>query len=119
MIFGLIFPLFYSRLCCCKLIGSYLAGDQYLKPYVTSEPEVTVIRRSESDEFLIIATDGLFDVVCNEIACNVVKQCLSGQLRRHKSEETGVSEAAAMLAELAIAKGSRDDISVVVVQMKK
>ncbi|KAK6158380.1 hypothetical protein DH2020_005694 [Rehmannia glutinosa] len=89
-------------------------GDHYLKPYVTSEPEVTVVRRSESDDFLIIATDGLFDVVSNEIACEVVSKCLSGRCRRPGSDKTGASEAAAVLAELAVAKGSRDNISVIV-----
>ncbi|KAI3468615.1 hypothetical protein Pfo_025278 [Paulownia fortunei] len=100
------------------LATSRSLGDHYLKPYVTSKPEVTVIRRSESDDFLIIATDGLFDVVCNEVACEVVKKCLSGQCRRQGSEESGASEAAAILAELAVAKGSRDNISVIVVQLK-
>ncbi|KAL0312464.1 UNVERIFIED_CONTAM: putative protein phosphatase 2C 8 [Sesamum radiatum] len=94
------------------LATSRSLGDRYLKPYVSCKPEVTVVRRSESDEFLIIATDGLFDVVSNETACEVVKKCLSGQIRR------GASEAAATLAELAIAKGSRDNISVIVVQLK-
>ncbi|KAL2236703.1 probable protein phosphatase 2C 8 isoform X2 [Sesamum indicum] len=100
------------------LATSRSLGDRYLKPYVSCKPEVTVVRRSESDEFLIIATDGLFDVVSNETACEVVKKCLSGQIRRGSSEETSASEAAATLAELAIAKGSRDNISVIVVQLK-
>ncbi|KAG8382132.1 hypothetical protein BUALT_Bualt05G0044900 [Buddleja alternifolia] len=85
--------------------------DHYLKP------EVVVMRRTKSDDFLIIATDGLWDVVCNQIACEVVKKCLSGGLRRLPSEGSGASEAAAALAELAIAKGSRDNISVIVVLM--
>ncbi|KAK6137282.1 hypothetical protein DH2020_028974 [Rehmannia glutinosa] len=97
------------------LATSRSLGDHYLKPYVTSEPEVTVVRRSESDDFLIIATDGLFDVVSNEIACEVVSKCLIGRCRRPGSDKTGASEAAAVLAELAVAKGSRDNISVIVV----
>ncbi|KAK4435466.1 putative protein phosphatase 2C 8 [Sesamum alatum] len=100
------------------LATSRSLGDRYLKPYVSCKPEVTVVRRSESDDFLIIATDGLFDVVSNETACEVVKKCLSGQIRRGASEETSASKAAATLAELAIAKGSRDNISVIVVQLK-
>ncbi|KAK4381598.1 putative protein phosphatase 2C 8 [Sesamum angolense] len=64
------------------LATSRSLGDRYLKPYVSCKPEVNVVRRSESDEFLIIATDGLFDVVSNETACEVVKKCLSGQIRR-------------------------------------
>ncbi|KAG8375098.1 hypothetical protein BUALT_Bualt10G0065000 [Buddleja alternifolia] len=101
-----------------ELAISRSLGNQCLKPYVTSEPEVTIVRRSERDEFLMIATNGLFDVVSNEVACEVVKKCLSGQLERYASEETNASEAAATLAELAIAKGSRANISVIIVQLK-
>ncbi|KAL8521259.1 hypothetical protein ACS0TY_011701 [Phlomoides rotata] len=93
-------------------------GDRYLKPYVCSEPEVSVVRRSGSDEVLLIGTDGLFDVVCNEVACDVVKRCLSRQLRPKEAEGSRASEAAAKLAELAISKGSTDNISVIIVQMK-
>ncbi|PIN21005.1 Serine/threonine protein phosphatase [Handroanthus impetiginosus] len=100
------------------LATSRSLGDHYLRPFVTSNPEVTVVRRSESDEFLIIATDGLFDVVCNETACKVVKKCLSGKRTRRVSDESGASEAAAILAQLAIVKGSRDNISIIVVQLK-
>lgn len=100
------------------IFRSYLAGDEYLKPYVCSEPEVSVFKRTGSDDVLIIATDGLFDVVSNEVACDVVNRCLSGKLRRKQAEENRATEAAALLAELAIAKGSKDNISVIIVQMK-
>ncbi|KAL8064005.1 hypothetical protein ABFS82_01G062700 [Erythranthe guttata] len=86
----------------------------YLKPYVTSVPEVTVVSRSESDEFLIIATDGLFDVVCNDAACELVKKCLASG---RNSRQAGASVSATLLAELAIAKGSKDNISIIVVQL--
>lgn len=79
---------------------------------------MSVLKRSESDEVLVIGTDGLFDVVCNEVACDVVKHCLNGQIKRREAEASRASEAAAVLAELALAKGSKDNISVIVVQMK-
>ncbi|KAL8063997.1 hypothetical protein ABFX02_01G062900 [Erythranthe guttata] len=100
------------------LATSRSLGDQYLKPYVTSVPEVSVVRRSDSDEFLVIATDGLFDVVTNEAACEVVKRCLDNNTRNRR-HEAGASHASTLLAELAIAKGSRDNISVIVVQLNK
>ncbi|CBI34492.3 unnamed protein product, partial [Vitis vinifera] len=97
-------------------------GDYFLRPYVISEPEVTVWERKESDEFLVIATDGLWDVVTNELACKLVKRYLSGKIRRRFSEGTNAScamEAASILTELAMARGSKDNISVIVVQLKK
>ncbi|KAL9177496.1 hypothetical protein ABFS82_01G062300 [Erythranthe guttata] len=96
------------------LATSRSLGDHYLKPYVTPVPEVTVVKHSDSDEFLIIATDGLFNVVCNEVACELVKQCLTSG---HNSRQAGASVAATLLAELAIANGSKDNISVIIVQL--
>lgn len=99
------------------------AGDQYLKPFVISKPEVMVIDRTDSDEFLILASDGLWDVVSNEVACQVVRRCFSGQIKWATSVESGhenpASRAAAVLAELAIARGSGDNISVIVVELNK
>lgn len=76
------------------------------------------MKRSNMDDFLIIATDGLFDTVGNELACELVNKYLNGRIDRHNSEKPcAASEAAAALAELAIAKGSKDNISVIVVQL--
>ncbi|XP_031255815.1 protein phosphatase 2C 51-like [Pistacia vera] len=103
------------------LATSRSIGDEYMKPYVISEPEVTVNERMESDDFLIIASDGLWDVVTNEFACEVVRRCLNGQLRVRFSEDcigTSAAEASTFLAELAMARGSKDNISVIVVVLK-
>ncbi|XP_075477713.1 protein phosphatase 2C 51-like [Primulina tabacum] len=85
-------------------------GDHHLKPYISSQPEVTVTKRTGSDDFLIIATDGLWDMVSNDVACQVVEKSLGGGRGRSASKA-----AAAALVELAIAKGSRDNITVIVV----
>lgn len=129
------------------------AGDHYLKPYVISDPEVTVTKRTSRDEFLILASDGLWDVVSNDVACHVVRRCLSGQIKREvvvdadhqvllmngkktyycdtdTAEDVIVGRtrggnnpasaaAAAVLAELAMARGSRDNISIIVVELRR
>ncbi|XP_051138030.1 protein phosphatase 2C 51-like [Andrographis paniculata] len=112
------------------LATSRSIGDYYLKPYVIPEPEVRVLERTDKDEFVILASDGLWDVVSNDLACQVVRRCLFGQIRRRTSRRrtaaaAGVSiatspaaEAAAVLAELAMGRGSRDNISVVVVGLE-
>lgn len=84
-----------------------------------SEVEVRVTRRNDKSEelFVIIATDGLWNVVGKELACEVVRKCVGGKMRRLPSEGGGASQAAALLAELAIAKGSKDNISIIVVQL--
>lgn len=104
-------------------MGDFLfAGDYYLKPYVTSEPEVTVTNRTEKDEFLILASDGLWDVISNEVACRITRQCLSGRAARifpQAISGSSAAEAAAFLAQLAMSRGSRDNISVIVVDLKR
>ncbi|KAF3970816.1 hypothetical protein CMV_005519 [Castanea mollissima] len=106
------------------LTTSRSIGDHHLRPYVISKPEVTVTKRSNNDEFLILASDGLWDVISNEVACQTVKRCLEGRLRRKSLEmevenESRAAEAAAVLAELAMARGSKDNISVIVVELRK
>ncbi|KAK4350785.1 hypothetical protein RND71_030098 [Anisodus tanguticus] len=54
-------------------------GDKYLKPYISAEPELSIIKRIPEDEFLILASDGLWDVVSSETACHVARMCLRGE----------------------------------------
>ncbi|XP_065866769.1 protein phosphatase 2C 16 [Euphorbia lathyris] len=103
-------------------------GDRYLKPWIIPEPEVMFIPRARDDECLILATDGLWDVMTNEEACEVARKRI---LLWHKkygvtttTAERGngidpASQAAAdYLSILAQQKGSKDNISVIVVDLK-
>uniref|UniRef100_A0A0D9WJZ7 protein-serine/threonine phosphatase n=1 Tax=Leersia perrieri TaxID=77586 RepID=A0A0D9WJZ7_9ORYZ len=104
------------------LATSRSIGDYYLKPFVSAEPEVTVIERTEKDEFLILASDGLWDVVSNEVACKIARNCLNGRASSMFPESvsgSSATDAAALLAELAVARGSKDNISVVVVELTR
>nr|XP_024379595.1 probable protein phosphatase 2C 51 isoform X2 [Physcomitrium patens] len=105
------------------LAMSRALGDRYLKPYVIPEPEVQCIKRAEDDECLILASDGLWDVMSNEAVCDIARRALS--CRRNvqppvdgQEEETPAAQAAALLVKLALSKGSTDNISVVVVDLK-
>lgn len=83
------------------------AGDHSMKPYVITEPEVNVYERSEEDEFIMVASDGLWDVTSNSLACEVVRRCLDGEMRRLCKDgfiRSCAAEAAALLAELAMAR---------------
>ncbi|KAI3869038.1 hypothetical protein MKW92_005801 [Papaver armeniacum] len=105
------------------LATSRCIGDRYLKPFATSVPEVTITSRNESDEFLILASDGLWDVMSNKMACQIARKCLEGKVARISSSlldhTCNAAYAAAVLAEVAIARGSKDNISVVIVELKK
>ncbi|MFS7974528.1 putative protein-serine/threonine phosphatase [Helianthus anomalus] len=102
-------------------------GDRYLKPSIIPEPEVTFTARAREDECLILASDGLWDVMSNEEACEVARKRI---LIWHKKnggnvverELNGVDPAAQAAADylsmLALQKGSNDNISVIVVDLK-
>ncbi|KNA09518.1 hypothetical protein SOVF_152860 isoform A [Spinacia oleracea] len=102
-------------------------GHRVLGVLATSRSiEVTISKRTAADEFLILASDGLWDVITNEIACQVVRRCLTGRIKSQeffnqicKISSNRAEVAAVLLAELAIAKGSKDNISVIVVDLKK
>ncbi|XP_050211095.1 protein phosphatase 2C 37-like [Mercurialis annua] len=115
------------------LAMSRAIGDNYLKPYVISEPEVTMTERSDEDECLILASDGLWDVVSNETACGVARMCLradrpsssspgsdstmsSGSV---ESSDKACSDASILLTKLALARQSTDNVSVVVVDLRR
>lgn len=96
---------------------------------MVSEPEVTITERSEDDECLILASDGLWDVVTNEMACDIVRMCLRGNTpstSRSRSSsidsqgsDKACSDAAMLLTKLALARQSADNVSVVVIDLKR
>ncbi|XP_077232788.1 putative protein phosphatase 2C 24 [Tasmannia lanceolata] len=115
----------------CPRVSGVLAmsraiGDNYLKPFVISEPEVTVTERSLEDDCLILGSDGLWDVVSNETACDIARMCLHGKDRSSPENIAGgsgpdkaCSDAAMLLTKLALARQSTDNVSVVVVDLRE
>nr|GMC59250.1 protein phosphatase 2C 37-like [Ipomoea batatas] len=117
------------------LAMSRAIGDNYLKPYVISEPEVTVTERTAEDECLILASDGLWDVVSNETACSVARMCLrqgkppspprspgrddAVTAAAGESSDKACSDASILLTKLALARYSSDNISVVIVDLRR
>jgi len=62
----------------------------YTPPYITAEPVVTCHPLSEEDQFLVMATDGIWDVLSNEDVVNLVSQHL--EERRKNEQKKEVSE---------------------------
>jgi protein phosphatase 2C len=100
-----------------------------LKPFIIPKPEVTVVPRAKDDDCLILASDGLWDVVSNEEACkfarrqiqlwhknNVITASLSDECEA--STDPAAQAAADYLMRLALKKGSEDNITVIVVDLK-
>ncbi|KAJ7947590.1 Protein phosphatase 2C [Quillaja saponaria] len=117
------------------LAMSRAIGDNYLKPYVSCEPEVTIIDRTAEDECLILASDGLWDVVSNETVCSVARMCIRGKgdaPPRSTMEmdceiggepsatcDKACSDASVLLTKLALARRTTDNVSVVVVDLRR
>ncbi|KAK8553629.1 hypothetical protein V6N13_062426 [Hibiscus sabdariffa] len=90
-------------------VGGVLAvsrafGDRLLKQYVVADPEIQEEKVDSSLEFLILASDGLWDVVSNEEAVAMVKPIQDPEL------------AAKRLMREACERGSADNITCVVVR---
>ncbi|XP_042485695.1 probable protein phosphatase 2C 75 [Macadamia integrifolia] len=119
------------------LAMSRALGDKYLKPIVISEPELTITERTPEDECLILASDGLWDVLSNELACEVARKCLheeesssnaarildaeppDGDTGTEQMNQSRCSLAAALLTRLALGRKSSDNISVIVIDLKR
>jgi len=100
-------------------------GDAPLKPFgLTSMPDVVKYRRTPHEEFIIIASDGLFDVMSNEEACRFVKRNLNNLANRASAlggstlvTEQTLTTVANKLVQFALKKGSLDNITAIIVMM--
>ena len=69
---------------------------------------------SNQSEFLILGTDGLWDVVGNQEATDLV----AAKVDSVSGGRRGIDAASRGLVELARTRGSRDDISVLIVELE-
>ncbi|TXG68829.1 hypothetical protein EZV62_003764 [Acer yangbiense] len=100
---------------------SSLSCDHSLKPYIIPVPEITFTTRSAEDEFLVLASDGLWDVLSNDDVIKLARKELREHRRRPKSDDNSscpASFVAEGLVKYALDAYSQDNISVVVVDLK-
>ncbi|XP_073007399.1 probable protein phosphatase 2C 6 isoform X1 [Typha latifolia] len=103
-------------------------GDRYLKPWIIPVPEVTIVPRAKEDDCLILASDGLWDVLSNEEVCDVARKRIliwhknngttSSSMQRGDFTDPAAQAASDYLSKLALQKGSKDNITVIVVDLK-
>ncbi|XP_075220815.1 uncharacterized protein LOC142324071 [Lycorma delicatula] len=91
-----------------QIAVSRAIGDQMCKPFVIADPEIKAIPLDGTEDFIILACDGLWDVVQEEQAMYAVYN----YLQEAPGDLEGVSQ---RLVQLAKNEGSTDNISVVVV----
>ncbi|KAL0402927.1 UNVERIFIED_CONTAM: putative protein phosphatase 2C 25 [Sesamum radiatum] len=106
---------------CCRgvwrvhgsLAVSRAIGDRHLKQWVIAEPATKVLKISPGCEFLILASDGLWDKVSNQEAVDVVRPLCTSL------EKPEAFSACKKLVDLSLARGSADDTSVMVIQLSQ
>ncbi|XP_062210911.1 probable protein phosphatase 2C 32 [Phragmites australis] len=88
-------------------------GDAHLKQWVVSDPDSRSLLVDQQCEFLILASDGLWDKIGNQEAVDLARP-LCGS-----NDKDSRMAACRMLAETSISRGSTDDISVLIIQLQK
>ena len=92
---------FVSFIGCWRAMGilamSRAIGDLFLKPYVSAEPDVRAMPIVAADEFIVLASDGVYDVLNNEQVVQIARSAASPE------------EAAHLLTESAYVAGSLDN----------
>ncbi|KAL3530903.1 hypothetical protein ACH5RR_010225 [Cinchona calisaya] len=96
-----------------SLAVSRSIGDQYLKQWVIAEPETRILGLEPELEFLILASDGLWDKVSNQEAIDLARPLCTGV---NKPQPLSACK---KLVELSALRGSVDDISVMLIQLKQ
>ncbi|XP_066343790.1 probable protein phosphatase 2C 44 [Miscanthus floridulus] len=81
-------------------------GDQSLKAHLSSEPDIRHVPINSNIEFVILASDGLWKVMKNQEAVDLVKSIKDPQA------------AAKKLTTEALARKSKDDISCIVIRFR-
>jgi len=102
-----------SSLNMSRALGDY--GHKHPRPLVISEPTVTQLQLTPDSEFLVLGTDGLFDVCSAGECCSIVRHSLESS--KHKSAIKGDSvagEAARALVAEALQRGTADNVTAAV-----
>ena len=84
-------------------------GDSYMKDLVIGVPFTTATEITQNDEFMILACDGVWDVISDAAACKTVSQVL------HESNNNA-QLAALRLCQQAIDNSTTDNVTVMVVR---
>ncbi|RRT82374.1 hypothetical protein B296_00009078 [Ensete ventricosum] len=90
-----------------SLAVSRAIGDLNMKEWIISEPETKSLQLTPECEFLILASDGLWDKVENQEAVDVV------------SRQSNAMKSCRDLIEISCRRGNRDDITVMVIDLQK
>jgi serine/threonine protein phosphatase PrpC len=89
------------------LAMSRALGDQFLKPYVSPEPRIVEGLLGSENDFAIVACDGVWDVLKPREVIQVAREVDNAQ------------EAAERIVAKALSAGSRDNMTVIVLDLRQ
>lgn len=92
-----------------KIVLSRSIGDLPYKDLLISEPYTLERNLSNDDLVLVIATDGMFETLSKDAVGQIIRD----------SPNLPMSNLAELLCNLAISKGSRDNVTVLTVDLRK
>ncbi len=81
-------------------------GDRELKKVVSAEPEIRHRTLMEGDDYLVLASDGIWDVLSNQVVADIV------------ARSAGCRAAAAAVTDEAMRRGSMDNVTAVVISLR-
>ena len=88
-------------------------GNRWI-PGVSHKPDITVLDRDENDEFIISASDGLWDVMSSQEAVHIVRRCINRAISKGISENNACSIASKVLVRVAFHRRTRDNVTVLI-----
>jgi len=88
------------------LAVSRAIGDRLLKDYVIPDPEFVTWACSSEDMFMVLATDGLWDVLDNDQVAKMLANCVDAQA------------GAEALTQAAFAEGTLDNVTVLIIDVR-
>lgn len=86
-------------------------GDYDATPYVTHRPDIYRYKINKKDKFIVLACDGLWDVLSNQ---DVINHILNNYYVNNKRIKNEIN-IAKNLAHYAIRKGSKDNVTVIII----
>ena len=92
-------------------------GDISAEPYVINTPDIYRYKLNKNDRFMVLACDGLWDVLSNDSVVNyVLEHCYCMETNKRKNKQINIAK---KLTDYAIEKKSEDNITVIVVFFDK
>jgi len=93
-----------------NLALSRAIGDRSERPAVTAEPDIAVLPICDTDHFIVLATDGLWDVMDSADVVTFIHELLDVS-----ADVAEKDDIASMLVEEALRRGSFDNITVIII----